>query len=155
MNGTEAAGKLRRERRFLWNILGGFQPGDSGFRPAPDMMTPPQQVRHIEHTLRWFWEGAFGKGFDMNFEAHQKEIMAAEDWAAELAALDRTYEELAGRLEAMGEAELNAPLPPNPILGEAPRWSVIEANAEHTAHHRGALTVYLRLLGRVPVMAYS
>jgi uncharacterized damage-inducible protein DinB len=26
---------------------------------------------------------------------------------------------------------------------------------EHTAHHRGALTVYSRLLGKVPLMPYG
>jgi uncharacterized damage-inducible protein DinB len=29
-------------------------------------------------------------------------------------------------------------------------WGMIE----HTAHHRGALTVYSRLLGKVPPMPY-
>jgi uncharacterized damage-inducible protein DinB len=32
---------------------------------------------------------------------------------------------------------------------------VILAQGDHTAHHRGALSVYLRLLGVVPPMVYG
>jgi uncharacterized damage-inducible protein DinB len=40
-------------------------------------------------------------------------------------------------------------------MGGVPRWSVVSAISDHTAHHRGALTVYSRLLGKVPVMPYA
>jgi uncharacterized damage-inducible protein DinB len=39
-------------------------------------------------------------------------------------------------------------------MGGAPRLSVIGAISDHTAHHRGALTVYSRLLGKVPKLPY-
>jgi len=35
-----------------------------------------------------------------------------------------------------------------------PRLVVIGAISDHTAHHRGALTVYARLLGKEPKMPY-
>jgi uncharacterized damage-inducible protein DinB len=43
---------------------------------------------------------------------------------------------------------------PNVIFGEIPRWSVILGLVDHTAHHRGALTVYARLKGLTPPMPY-
>ena len=52
------------------------------------------------------------------------------------------------------DADLMAPLPAGPILGVAPRMAVFGALTDHTAHHRGALTVYARLQGVVPPMPY-
>ena len=37
----------------------------------------------------------------------------------------------------------------------APRAAVVGPIVDHTAHHRGALTVYARLLGKVAPMPYS
>jgi uncharacterized damage-inducible protein DinB len=51
--------------------------------------------------------------------------------------------------------DLARPLPPGPIMGGQPAGDVIWAMVEHTAHHRGALTVYSRLLGKVPPMPYG
>ena len=40
------------------------------------------------------------------------------------------------------------------IMGGAPRMAVISAITDHTAHHRGALTVYARMNTIVPPMPY-
>jgi uncharacterized damage-inducible protein DinB len=51
-------------------------------------------------------------------------------------------------------SEWDAVLPDNPILGSVPRWTAIGAILDHTVHHRGALTVYSRMLGLTPPMPY-
>ena len=43
----------------------------------------------------------------------------------------------------------------NPILGARPRYYLVSAITDHTAHHRGVLAVYARLLGRTPDMPYG
>jgi uncharacterized damage-inducible protein DinB len=40
-------------------------------------------------------------------------------------------------------------------MGGQPITDIVWAMVEHTAHHRGALTVYSRELGKVPVMPYG
>ena len=40
------------------------------------------------------------------------------------------------------------------MMAGAPRFAVIEGIQDHTAHHRGALTVYSRLLGMTPSVPY-
>ncbi|MFP6582212.1 MAG: DinB family protein [Candidatus Hydrogenedentota bacterium] len=40
------------------------------------------------------------------------------------------------------------------IMGSVPKHVVLGGIVEHTAHHRGALTVYTRLAGKVPAMPY-
>jgi uncharacterized damage-inducible protein DinB len=39
-------------------------------------------------------------------------------------------------------------------MGGLPKHAIWTAVLDHTAHHRGALTVYSRLLGKVPAMPY-
>jgi uncharacterized damage-inducible protein DinB len=46
------------------------------------------------------------------------------------------------------------PLPPGPVMGGMPRMAIVGAIQDHTAHHRGALTVYSRLCGHTPAMPY-
>ncbi len=41
------------------------------------------------------------------------------------------------------------------IGGDLPRIAIVGAMAEHMAHHRGALSVYARLLGYAPPMPYA
>jgi uncharacterized damage-inducible protein DinB len=40
-------------------------------------------------------------------------------------------------------------------MGGVPRMAIFGAITDHTAHHRGALTVYARLAGAVPPMPYA
>lgn len=155
MTGAEAAADLRRERHYLQNILKDFKPEHGDFRPVEAMMSVAQQINHIAFTTRWFREGAFGAGFNMDFamiEAENKRQLTLEE---AMARLDAAYDGFAAFLAGLSEADLAAPMPANPIFGEAPRLAVLAANADHTAHHRGALSVYLRLLGITPTMIYE
>ena len=40
-------------------------------------------------------------------------------------------------------------------MSGAPRLAVVSGIVDHTAHHRGALSVYCRLLNKVPPMPYG
>ena len=57
-------------------------------------------------------------------------------------------------IDAHSDEEWVAPLAPGPIMGGLPRFTIFGALTDHSAHHRGALTVYARLLGKVPPMPY-
>ena len=117
-------------------------------------MTVAQMVAHVAQTIDWFVEGAFGTGFSMDFEAMGKEtaqvksLTSAREWFA------KSNDNLAKTLESKSAEELMAPLPAGPIMGGMPRMSIVSALADHTAHHRGALTVYSRLLGKTAAMPY-
>ena len=155
MNGKMVAQGLRTEKKFLMNIVKCFKPEHAGFIPAEGMMSVAQLIGHIAYTAKWFREGAFGDGFDMDFEkmaAENKKVSTLEE---ALARLDSEYDGLVEFLEPLGEDELAKPLPPNPLFGELPRYTVFEMQKDHTAHHRGALSVYLRLLGITPPMVYG
>ena len=155
MTGEDAARMVRKERIYLQNILKDFKAEQGDFRPAEGMMNVAQQVYHIAHTVRWFREGAFGEGFNMDFEALEAVNQAPVSLEEAMGVLDKEYDSYAAFLEGQSEADLAAPIPPNPVFGEAPRFVVIFAQMDHTAHHRGSLAVYLRLLGVKPTMIYE
>jgi len=128
---------------------------NSSFAPAPGMFTAAAQVAHVAQTIDWFLAGAFSdKGFDMDFERMDKEVRGC----ASIEAARKWFNEATDRAKAAAEAhsaaEWAVPLPPGPIMGGLPRFAIVSALTDHTAHHRGALTVYARLLGKVPPMPY-
>lgn len=128
---------------------------DSTFAPEDGMMTAAQQVAHVAQTVEWFFEGAFRpEGFDLNFEEHAREVAAVTSLTAARAWLDRAFAAAEKDLGGRSMEELTQPLPEGPVMGGAPRLAIVGAIADHTAHHRGALTVYARHRGHVPAMPY-
>ena len=128
---------------------------DSGFAPREGMFTAAQVVAHVAHTIEWFVDGAFAEGgFDMDFASIDAlvrtvtSLTAAREWFAKAIARAQAV------VEAHSDEEWLDTLQPNLIMGEVPRMVIFGAITDHTAHHRGALTVYTRLLGKVPPMPY-
>ena len=128
---------------------------DSKHAPAEGSMTTAQQVAHVAQTVDWFFEGAFRpEGFDMDFEAHGKEVRGVESLAAAREWADRAFAAAIAKIESSSAEDLGVSLPEGPIMGGAPRAAIVGAIADHTAHHRGVLTVHSRLCGHTPAMPY-
>jgi uncharacterized damage-inducible protein DinB len=128
----------------------------STFAPAEGMMTVAQQVAHAAHTVDWFVEGAFRpEGFNLNWEEQAKVVAGYDSLEQARAWFDRAIASAKAKVASMSDAELMAPLPEGPIMAGVPRFAIFGAITDHTAHHRGALTVYARLNGIVPPMPYQ
>jgi uncharacterized damage-inducible protein DinB len=56
---------------------------------------------------------------------------------------------------AASDQELFEPIADKRIMEGAPRCAIVSALTDHTAHHRGALSVYARLIGKEPPMPYE
>ena len=128
---------------------------NSTYAPGEGAFTVAQQVAHVAQTIDWFVEGAFRpEGFDMNFAKLDADaravdsLAAAREWA--VSAFGRAREVIASK----SEQEMAKPLPKGGIMGGVPRSAIVDSIADHTAHHRGSLTVYSRLLGLTPAMPY-
>jgi len=129
---------------------------DSGFRPEDGTFTVAQQVAHTAQTIEWFVEGMFdSNGFDLNFEDHMKVTMACSSISSAREWFGNATAKAIEVISQKSDEELTQPLPEGPVMGGAPRLAVVGAIADHTAHHRGALTVYSRLLGKIPKMPYA
>ena len=61
--------QIESTRKFFKNTLSVFTEEDSGFAPNPELYTVAEHVAHVADTIDWFIEGAFGDGWDMDFEA--------------------------------------------------------------------------------------
>ena len=127
----------------------------STFAPAEGMMTTAQQVAHVAQTIDWFLEGAFRpEGFDQDWEAQAKVLAGHTSLEQARAWLERAMAGAKAKVATLADADLLVPLPDGPIMGGLPRIAIFGAINDHTAHHRGALTVYARLNGIVPPMPY-
>jgi uncharacterized damage-inducible protein DinB len=150
------ANQLLQSKEFFDRSTRVLDEADSGFRPREGMMTVAQQVAHAAQTLDWFIEGASRpEGFALDFEKQAKTLDAVTSLATARQMLETAYENAIRFLRSRSPEDLARPLPPGPVMGGQPISDVVWAMVEHTAHHRGALTVYSRQLGKVPVMPYG
>jgi uncharacterized damage-inducible protein DinB len=150
------ANQLIASKDFFDRSTRVLEEADSQFRPHADMMTVAQQVAHAAQTLDWFVQGAGRpEGFDLDFESHAKALASVSSLAAARQMLETAYANAIAFLRSRTPEQLAQPLPAGPVMGGQPVSDVVWAMVEHTAHHRGALTVYSRLLGKVPVMPYG
>src|ERR1035441_5807926 len=133
-----------------------LEEADSQFSPKEGMMNVAQQVAHAAQTLDWFIEGASRPaGFDLDFAAHATALASVTSLEAARQWLESAYAKAVEFLRSRSPEELTLPLPAGPVMGGQPITDIVWAMVEHTAHHRGALTVYSRLLGKVPPMPYG
>jgi len=142
-------------RGFFDRTTSVFEEADASFAPRPGTFTVAQQIAHAAQTVDWFIEGAFGEGgFATDFAALEAKVREVESLAEARAWFSRAIDNAKQVIGAKTEAEMVEPLPPGPIMAGVPRAAILDAMSDHTAHHRGALAVYARLVDKVPPMPY-
>lgn len=147
--------QLKGVEEFFLRSTSCLSEEDSGFAPKEGMFTVAQQVAHVADTVDWCIDGMFAAdGFDMDFDKHMKQVMACTSLEEARAWFRKSVADGIAVLNGKTDAELQEIMPENQIMN-GPRLIVIGAISDHTAHHRGALTVYSRLLGKVPAMPYQ
>jgi len=155
MDTTCYLAELAETRRFFENGTAPFEEKHGAFSPVDGVFTVTQQFAHVAHTNDWFVEGAFRpEGFDTDWDEHHRRIVAVTGLAEARAWVARSFDAVAARIEAEGYEAMQVPLADGPIMGGQPRAAIVGAIVDHTAHHRGALSVYLRLLGIAPPIPY-
>lgn len=147
--------KLDSTQNFFLKTIEGLEESDSTYTPKEGMFSVAQQIAHVAQTVDWFLEGMFKDSFDLDFEAHEKRVREVNSLAASLSWLNKAFDDARQKLRDSGEEGLKERLPSGPIMGGVPRYIVIGAIADHAAHHRGSLAVYMRLLGKEPQMPYE
>ena len=151
----EALQTIAATRKFFARTTACLAEGDSTFRATPETMTVAQQVAHAAQVIDWFREGGFENRWDLDFEKSYKETNAITSLTTSRRWLEDAWQRLEERVRRSSEAELAADLPDNPILTGRVRSHTIDAIVDHCGHHRGALAVYARLLGKTPAMPYG
>ena len=147
---------IKQALQFLSRTCSVFGEKDSEYAPTPGQFSVAQHVAHVAQTIDWFMEGGFrDEGFDLDFAAHQKRVREVNSLEAAFTWLARSVDAAADALAAKSQAVMMAPIAAGPIMSGEPRAAIVAVIAEHTAHHRGSLAVYARLLDYSPPMPYS
>lgn len=147
--------ELESTLKYFETTLSVFESGDAGFAPSPEMYTVAAHVAHTAGSVDWFIEGGFGEGWNMDFDADIAEAKAVTSLEAAAEWLHRAFKRAVEVVGTASDKTLLAPIPDTRIMGGAPRAAVVSGIVDHTAHHRGSLAVYARLIGKVPLMPYS
>ena len=155
MLSSQITARLESLYQFFCNTTECLAEDDSRFAPKEGMYTVAQHVAEVAHTIDWFVEGALGdKGFDLDFEAGQKKIMSFKSLTKARKRLKEAIDKAVKAVEGKSDEELLRPLPADSPMQGQPIETVFWAITDHTAHHRGALAVYARLLGKSPRIPY-
>lgn len=155
MTSADIALSVETNRDYFNRSTRALTEANSSFAPAPGVFTAAAMVAHAAQTIDWFFNGAFAEaGFDLNFEQLDKEVRACTSLDAARAWFNAATDRAKATASAHSAEEWAAGLPPGPIMGGLPRFAITSALTDHTAHHRGALSVYARMLGLVPPMPY-
>jgi uncharacterized damage-inducible protein DinB len=141
--------------KFFDRTVRCFVEEDSGFAPAPGTYTVAAHVAHAAQVVDWFREGAFHGNWRMDFDVQIAEAKAFVSLLEAKTALAMAFARLRQEIAHVGGVGLAERLPDNPILPKLPRFHAIPSIVDHTAHHRGALAVCARLLGKTPLMPYG
>ena len=151
----EALAEINATEKFFDRTCRVLEEGDSLFRATPATMTVASHVAHVAQVVDWFREGSLHDRWNLDFESQVDvtngviSLAAAQAWLADAFARFRVD------LAATSDERLAEPMADNPILQTRPRFHGAGAVVDHCAHHRGALAVYARLLGREPLMPYG
>ena len=146
---------IKQALLYLSKTCSVFKEEDGQFAPTPGQFTVAQHIAHVAQTIDWFMEGAFRpEGFDMDFAMHQAKVRDCNSLPDAMAWLASSVDKAAAILESKTPEEMLEPIAEGPVMGGQPRAAIVAGIAEHTAHHRGSLAVYARLLGHAPPMPY-
>lgn len=147
--------QLKTSHKYMKSTISIFDEDDAGFAPQPELYTVAGHIAHAADSVEWFVEGAFGEGWNLDFDGLIAAARAVETLEEATAWLDRAFEKAIATFEAASEEDLAGTIPDERIMKGAPRSAIVGPIVDHTAHHRGALTVYARLVGKVAPMPYS
>ena len=148
--------ELRSTEAFLLHVASVFDEGEAQYAPQEGVMTVAQQLAHAAQTVDWFLEGATRpEGFDLDFEEHFRAIQQISTLDEARAWVRRSFAAALAYLVDFPDEALNTPLPEGPVMAGMPRKAIFMSIIDHTAHHRGALAMYARALGKTPPMPYE
>ena len=147
--------QLKMQEKFFLNTISCLTEEHSAFKPKEEMYTVAEHIGHTAETIDWFFKGAFGeKGFDMNFENYAERMKKYTSFDESVKYFKEATANGIKIIEAHTDYELLAPIKAEIMNGD-PKMVIVNAIVDHTAHHRGSLAVYARLLGKQPQMPYG
>lgn len=122
MNAHELVRELENTQKFFLTTLSCFEAEDGGFAPDPAMYTVASHVAHVAETVDWFVAGAFGSGWDMEFEAAIARARAVTSLSEARTQLRDAFTRARDVVGSASDEALAAPIPNDVIMHGAPRY---------------------------------
>ena len=173
--------KFHMHNEYFLRTLSAFNDEDSSFRPQQNMLSVKDQVLHTVGAIELFvsaylstidstskithtsfrpgeaWSGSSTAVTDMRWtqNADKKHYDEQVDMKEIKEIFSKTMAYASDVFSIPSEAELQQPIGENSLVPDFFRAEdIIEIMLDHTAHHRGALAQYARLLGHSPKIPY-
>jgi uncharacterized damage-inducible protein DinB len=138
-----------REMGSTRRVLERVPDGQFGWQPHPKSMTLGRLAEHLAELPQWVGVTVGQSAFDMGTARRPDGYMSPQTRSAVLAAFDANVHAARAALAGKTDAELMAPwtlLRSGQMLFTMPKASVLRSFVmNHIIHHRGQMTVYLRL----------
>lgn len=155
MANEDLARRLQAVQAYFEKTVSCFEEADGDFAPRDGLFSVAQHIAHAAQTIEWFFEGAFRpQGFSMEFEELETDVRAVANLEDAKAWWKTALQEAHAAIEGSAPASWDESIR-GKLMAGMPRRAILNGIADHTAHHRGALSVYARLLDRVPPMPYG
>ena len=149
---SELAREVERSRRALQQVPA----GKYDWKPHEKSMQFGYLADMVATIPSWIAMEIKEKELDVAPAQPRTKPTPKETSAALVEALDKTAADARAALEATTDEHLKTPwrlLARGQVVQEAPRHEMIRDTINHWAHHRGQMTVYLRLMGaKVPAI---
>jgi uncharacterized damage-inducible protein DinB len=138
---------LRKEAQTTLRVLQATPADQGAYRPHPNSRSALELAWHIASADIWFLDGFLAGKFEMEDDTMPADISSAADIAA-------WYEdEFGAKLDKVAKLPASFWATPLPFFGifNFPAVAYLQFMLNHTVHHRGQLTAYLRPMGsKVP-----
>ncbi|MBQ4849986.1 DinB family protein [Pseudoalteromonas sp. MMG012] len=173
--------KFYMQNDFFCRTMDVFEDKDLNYRPQVGMLSVKGQVLHVVGSLELFVSAYFSK-FSHMAEVKHESFRPAELWSGDSQPVidlawaeraDRTHYEINLSVDdvldiftktmfyirdlfaMLSLEQLQEPIGENTLVPSYfDGYGVVEMMLDHTAHHRGALAQYARLLGYSPKIPY-
>ena len=93
--------ELQNALKFFNASTSVFDENDLSYAPQPELYTVAGHVAHTADTVDWFIEGAFGSGWNMDFEAEVAKAKAVSSLAKAKEHLEAQLKNINVRLEKL------------------------------------------------------
>ena len=144
------AAQLEREAPITRSVLVRVPEGRPDWKPHEKSMPLGYLSQLVATMPGWISMAVRQDELDLNPDGKGYQAPTADSRAKQLEAHDKAVADSLAALSKTTDKHLATPwrlLVHKQVVMEKPRWEVIADTMTHLAHHRGQLTVYLRLNG--------
>lgn len=135
--------KINNQKKYLSSCLALLTDADLQFRPVPEELELRDLVLHIGQNMIWLSED-YLKGTKFKSDYKHKDLNLVELRFH----MNKVFDFALATLSAQESEDYDERV--TFFAGEKSRGQIVELLDDHITHHKGQLTVYLRLLGHKP-----